>query len=110
MKILSGYKLMWMIVMFDLPVLTKAQRKTANDFRLSLLDLGFLRCQLSVYGKFCTSTEQIHAVTGEVHKFLPPGGQVDILSITDRQYQKIVSFQSRKNIKNEKIPHQLELF
>ncbi len=31
---LSGYKLMWMMVMFDLPVSTKKERKEAGDFRI----------------------------------------------------------------------------
>ena len=29
---LSGYKLMWMIVLFDLPVVTKTERKNSNKF------------------------------------------------------------------------------
>lgn len=45
---LSGYRLMWMIVLFDLPVLTKRERKDANKFRKFLQDEGFDRCQLSV--------------------------------------------------------------
>lgn len=31
---------MWMIVMFDLPVVLKAERKAATDFRNALLDMG----------------------------------------------------------------------
>ena len=38
---LSGYRLMWMIVMFDLPVVEKAERKAATEFRNALLDLGW---------------------------------------------------------------------
>jgi len=32
---------MWVLLMFDLPVVTKDQRKEATKFRLYLLDLGF---------------------------------------------------------------------
>ena len=32
---------MWMVVMFDLPVMEKAERKAATQFRNGLLDLGF---------------------------------------------------------------------
>lgn len=38
---ISGYRLMWLIVMFDLPVQTKKDRKLASKFRNDLLDLGF---------------------------------------------------------------------
>src|SRR5690606_17027170 len=46
---LSGYRLMWMMAMFDLPVLTKPERKRAADFRKFLLDQGFEMVQFSVY-------------------------------------------------------------
>ena len=51
---LSGYRLMWMIVMFDLPVVLKEERKAATAFRNSLLDMGFEMSQFSVYARFCT--------------------------------------------------------
>lgn len=38
---ISGYRLMWLMVMFDLPVQTKKDRKLASKFRNDLLDLGF---------------------------------------------------------------------
>lgn len=101
---------MWMIIMFDLPVISKKERKDANKFRLFLLDLGFLKCQLSVYAKFCTSREQVGALIGCVRKYLPPKGSVDILTITDSQFKRIVCFQERKNINNYAQPKQLELF
>ena len=37
---LSGYRLMWMMVMFDLPVTDKAARKEYTRFRNFLLDNG----------------------------------------------------------------------
>lgn len=55
---ISGYRLMWLMVMFDLPVQTKKDRKLASKFRNDLLDLGFLRCQFSIYVKFCVGTER----------------------------------------------------
>lgn len=38
-----------MILMFDLPVMTKAQRKAASGFRNWLLDKGWEMSQFSVY-------------------------------------------------------------
>ena len=107
---LTGYRIMWMIVMFDLPVLTKAQRKAANGFRLSLLDMGFVKCQLSVYAKVCSGKEHISSMVRKVRSALPPHGSVDILSITDAQFKKIISFQERRNVGRKNQPRQLELF
>ena len=93
---LSGYRIMWMLVMFDLPVVTAPERLAANQFRLSLLDMGFLRCQLSVYIRFCTSGAQVLTYCQRVESALPRGGQVNIMQLTDKQYERIISFQGRK--------------
>jgi CRISPR-associated protein Cas2 len=50
---------MWMVVMFDLPVVEKAERKAATAFRNTLLDQGFEMSQFSVYMRFCTSSAQV---------------------------------------------------
>ena len=48
---LNGYSIMWLYVMFDLPVETKRQRKVAARFRKDLLKDGFGMHQFSVYSK-----------------------------------------------------------
>lgn len=50
---LSGYRAVWLIVLCDLPVGTKSERKAATGFRNTLLDLGFAMSQFSVYLKAC---------------------------------------------------------
>ena len=54
---LSGYRIMWLVVLFDLPVGTKKERKAANRFREKLRDLGFEMSQFSVYLRFCAGKE-----------------------------------------------------
>jgi CRISPR-associated protein Cas2 len=107
---LSGYRIMWMMVMFDLPVVTQAERAAATQFRLSLLDMGFLRCQLSVYMRFCTSSAQVQTYCQRVEAALPRGGQVNIMQLTDKQYERIISFQGRKALPPKKTPDQFDLF
>ncbi|KAF4530358.1 hypothetical protein B566_EDAN018497 [Ephemera danica] len=72
---LSGYRLMWILVMFDLPVTEKTERKAATDFRNTLLDMGFEMSQFSVYMRFCTSQSQIDTYCSRVEKNLPAGGK-----------------------------------
>ncbi|WP_211234152.1 CRISPR-associated endonuclease Cas2 [Desulfocurvus vexinensis] len=109
MTVLSGYRIMWMLVMFDLPVLTAQERKEANAFRRALLNLGFERAQFSVYLRFCPGKEKVQALTKRIKTLLPTGGQVDILMFTDKQYGNIVSFSSRERSRRGK-PEQLTLF
>ena len=107
---LSGYRLMWMTVMFDLPVVEKAERKAATDFRNTLLDMGFEMSQFSVYMRFCTSIAQVETYCKRVENALPKGGKVNILQFTDKQYERIVSFRGRAKQPANKTPDQFDLF
>jgi CRISPR-associated protein Cas2 len=107
---LTGYRLMWMVVMFDLPVVEKAERRAATDFRKALLDMGFEMSQFSVYMRMCTSTTQIETYCKRVESALPSGGKVNILQFTDKQYERIVSFQGQTKQPAKKTPDQFDLF
>lgn len=107
---LSGYRLMWIAVMFDLPVLTKEERKAAADFRKSLLDMGFEMTQFSVYMRFCTGQAQMDTYCKRVEAALPEGGKVNILSFTDKQYERIISYYGRVKQAPNKTPDQFDLF
>lgn len=106
---LSGYRLMWIVTLFDLPVLTKPQRKAATKYRKNLLDEGFQMVQLSVYFKHCRDREQANAIAHRVSTRVPPGGKVDIMMITDKQYSSILSIQQGRRFERENPP-QLALF
>ena len=107
---LSGYRLMWMIVMFDLPVVEKAERKAATEFRNALLDLGFEMSQFSVYMRFCASAGQVDTYCKRVEDSLPEGGKVSILQFTDRQYERIIAFCGTAKQAAQKAPDQFDLF
>ena len=101
---------MWMVVMFDLPVLEKAERKAATDFRNALLDMGFQMSQFSVYMRFCTSPMQVQTYCKQVESVLPEGGKVNIIQFTDKQYERIISFHGKRKQPANKTPDQFDLF
>ena len=110
----SHYQLMWLVVMFDLPVSSKAEMKRATLFRNSLLELGFSRKQFSVYMRHCESFENAQAMAQKVRHCLVPNGFVSVMFITDRQYGMTENYfgeakeeNEAKNLKNSK---QLFLF
>lgn len=107
---LSGYRLMWVAVMFDLPVVEKAERKAATDFRKTLLNLGFEMTQFSVYMRFCTSQAQVDTFRRKVEYALPEGGRVNILIFTDKQYERIISYIGKAKQPPKKSPDQFDLF
>ncbi|SRR5579884_1152673 len=107
---LSGYRIMWMFVLFDLPVGTKRERKAATKFRHALLDLGFEMTQYSVYLKFCAGKEQADALARQVEAAMPSAGKVHLVSITDKQYENIRTYRGRKRELVPKTHAQLALF
>jgi CRISPR-associated protein Cas2 len=107
---LSGYRLMWMMVLFDLPVLTKKERKAATKFRKFLLDQGFEMSQYSVYMRFCAGKEQAEAYSRKVEKAVPGTGKVHIVYLTDKQYENIVTFDGRLKETSRKNPEQYVMF
>ncbi len=107
---LSGYRIMWLFVMFDLPVGTKAERRRATQFRHALLDMGFEMSQFSVYLRFCAGKEAAEAFIRRIEQALPPSGKVHVVQITDKQFEKIRTFKGRKRERTPGNPDQLALF
>ena len=107
---LCGYRIMWVFVLFDLPVGTKKERKAATKFRHALLDMGFEMSQFSVYLKFCAGKEQAEAIERHVETEMPSSGKVHLVQITDKQYENIRTYRGRKREPSPKNPNQLALF
>ena len=106
----SQYRIMWIIVLYDLPTDTKAQRKEAAMFRKRIMQDGFTMFQFSTYLRHCPSKENAATHIKRVKSFLPKSGRVGILCITDKQFGDMEMFQGLQA--EEKIvgPQQLELF
>lgn len=106
---LSGYRIMWMIVMFDLPTTTKKQRHDHTGFRKFLLHQGFIRCQYSVYMRVLSGKEGVNKLTQKIRNSRPQKGKITLFSITDKQYENIITFEDDLELR-EKNPEQLQLF
>ena len=109
MTYLSGYRFMWIMVLFDLPVITEKERKTATKFRNFLLDNSFEMVQFSVYIRPCPGKEHVERLIKLIEMNMPEEGKVDILSFTDKQYENIVTLRGNSKIKRNN-PDQYILF
>lgn len=107
---LSGYRCMWVVAMFDLPTDTKAAKKRYTQFRKQLLRDGFTMMQYSVYVRHCASKENATVHVQRVEAAVPSDGEVRVLTITDKQYERMRVFWGKKRQKPAPPPPQLELF
>jgi CRISPR-associated protein Cas2 len=101
---------MWVLVFFDLPVVTPKERKIAARFRKELMADGFTMFQFSMYMRHCASRENADVHIKRVKQILPEAGHVVIMSITDKQFGMIEVYNGRKEEKPPTGPQQLELF
>ncbi len=107
----NEYRIMWILVFFDLPTETKSEKKAYAKFRKDLLQDGFSMFQFSIYLRHCASKENRDVHVRRVKSFLPKNGHVGILSITDKQFGDIEIFKGTEpDVGKFEEPQQLELF
>lgn len=106
----SEYRIMWVLVLFDLPTDTKKDRKAHALFRKNLQKDGFTMFQFSIYIRHCVSMENASVHIKRVKSFLPEYGQVGIMCITDKQFGQIELFYGKKIQEPNAPGQQLELF
>lgn len=107
---LSGYRWMWVVAMFDLPVYDKPMRKAYAQFRKRLMRDGFVKMQFSVYIRHCASRENAEVHMKRVESAVPELGEVRVLIVTDKQFERMRVFWGKNRQEPEPPPAQLELF
>ena len=107
---LNQYRIMWVMVFFDLPTNTKRERKQAGLFRKRLLNDGFSMFQYSIYLRHCASRENAEVHLKRVRSFLPPDGHVVMMQITDKQFGMIEIFYAKQEKEKPVMHQQLSLF
>ncbi len=108
--LINGYRCMWILAMFDLPTDTKRARKDYAKFRHFLLEDGFTMMQYSVYARHCASKENAEVHVGRIKRNLPPDGEVRVITITDKQFERMMVFWGKMRKPPDEAPCQLEFF
>ena len=93
---------MRLLVFFDLPVLTSAQRKRYAQFRKFLIKDGYLMSQKSVYTKLVINEAAAAGAIGRLKKNKPSEGLVQLLKVTEKQFATMVCI-SGKEISHDEM-------
>ena len=107
---ISEYRIMWVLVLFDLPTETKKERKAAADFRKRIMADGFTMFQFSIYLRHCPSRENADVHIKRVKSIMPAYGHIGIMCITDKQFGDMEIFSNQKPTSISQPCQQLELF
>ncbi len=97
----SKYRMGWLIVCFDLPVIEKEDMKKANAFRKNLLNLGYFMLQNSIYARSCVTYEKTESHIRNLKLIAPSTGSISAFYITDRQWSLSVNIE-KTDYKNSK--------
>lgn len=93
---------MRIIVFFDLPTISSQDRKNYTIFRKWLIKNGFLMVQESVYSKLVLNHIVCEAVKEKLKNQCPNKGLVQVLVVTETQYNKMehLAGTSKNNVIN----------
>ncbi len=102
---------MRMIVLFDLPVTTKAKMRAANQFRQFLLKDGYQMLQLSIYTCLVRGRDSMEKHHKRLVEHLPEEGAIRCISITEKQFANMEILVGEKKPQEKKVnSNQLLLF
>lgn len=77
---------MRMLVFFDLPMVTRAEKRAYTVFRRFLLNDGYDMIQFSVYGRILNGNDAVQKHSKRLLINLPPAGSVRVLTVTEKQF------------------------
>ena len=77
---------MRMLVFFDLPTVTKTDRRAYTLFRRFLLNDGYDMIQFSVYGRILNGNDAVQKHMQRLLANLPLEGSVRVLTVTEKQF------------------------
>ena len=107
---LNEYRILWILVFFDLPTETKKERSVAARFRKEIMRDGFAMFQFSIYLRHCSSRENAEVHIKRLKRLLPEKGHIGIMTVTDKQFGMMELFYGKKEKALPDTPQQLELF
>ncbi|MDX9742257.1 MAG: CRISPR-associated endonuclease Cas2 [Arcobacteraceae bacterium] len=110
---MSAFRIMWLMLMFDLPTKTKKDKKKYHWFHDELEKEGYMMLQYSVYGKIFSSVESANLGKKRIKEFVNKNiksGNIRMLMFTDKQFASMDVIIGEKSEEERNEPVQLLLF
>ncbi|PID66956.1 MAG: CRISPR-associated endonuclease Cas2 [Fusobacteriales bacterium] len=82
---------MRILLFFDLPTLTIANKRNYTHFRKTLIKNGFFMMQESVYCKIALNMTNVNTIMRILEENKPDEGFIQILVITEKQFEKMIT-------------------
>lgn len=87
---MTSYRNMRVLVLFDLPSVSKSEKRNYVKFRNAIMDDGFIMMQFSIYSRFCRNVQDANKHINRVKALAPKDGNIRILCITEKQFEEMI--------------------
>ncbi len=84
-------RFMRLVVIFDLPTITKTDKRNYRKFVKYLKNEGYIRIQYSVYSKLCINNNSCSTASKKLENNAPKDGDIRYMIITENQYLSIAN-------------------
>lgn len=107
----NGWRIMWIIAVYDCPMTSSEARHDYTIFRRNLLQENFFQLQNSLYVRHFPTMATAEACIQRLKISIPTDAQVAFFLVTDKQYGMTQEFFGTKASKNKPdAPEQIALF
>lgn len=107
----NGWRVMWVIAVYDCPMTTAEERHDYAQFRKSLLRQNFIQLQYSLYVRHFPSMATAEACISRLKQGIPDGAQLAFFLVTNKQYAMTREFFGHERARfRPGEPEQIELF
>ena len=80
---------MRLLVFFDLPMVTRTEKRAYTQFRRFLLNDGYDMIQFSVYARLLNGSDAEKKHLARLAVNLPPDGSIRCMTVTEKQFAGI---------------------
>ncbi len=107
----NGWRIVWLIAVYDCPMTTAEARHDYSLFRKLLLQQNFHQLQNSLYVRHFSTKATADACIQRLRPHIPEGADVAFFLLTDKQYAMTREyFGTRETRKKPDEPEQIQLF
>ena len=94
---------MRLLVFFDLPTMTKADKRAYTLFRRFLLQEGYDMLQWSIYGRLVNGADDAEKHLKRLSTNLPQQGSIRYLQISEKQFAGMKNLVGERSYQEKKV-------
>lgn len=94
---------MRLLVFFDLPMVTKDEKRAYTQFRRFLLNDGYDMVQFSIYARLLNGMDAQEKHLQRLANALPPAGSVRCMTVTEKQFAGIRLLVGQPRFQEKKV-------